>query len=159
MIPVLFVGGMFAGGLLLSATLFGFAAWLHFNEQNGWAYENGDPEDVGFSQQDRDEMKSPEADAKYLASRKRSRNRVHFLFAASGVLVLIATVAGPGLVFVAAWSCVAFVLMAIMAIATLDGIRTHVHRRSKRSRTSRDLLEADLRDRSLRDGNLRRGDD
>ncbi|MGB7345067.1 MAG: hypothetical protein WBD20_12710 [Pirellulaceae bacterium] len=126
MIPYLVADAMFAGGLLLSATLIGFALWLHFNERDGWGFENNDPN-------------SSKTDGKYLALRKRSRNRVHFLFAASGVLILIAAFAGPGIVFVAAWSCVAFALMAIMAIAVLDGIRTHVYRRYETPKIQREI--------------------
>ena len=131
MMPWVVADGMFAGGLLLSATLIGFAAWLHWNEKNGWAYERDAPKI------------NREVDQKYFARRKRSRNTVHLLFAASGVLVLAAAIAGPGVLFVAAWTCVAFSLMAIMAIATLDAIRTHLHHRDKLPNLRREILDDD----------------
>lgn len=134
MMPMLLADAMFAGGLLLSATLIGFAAWLHFNERQGWAHEK-----------DLDPDHSIE-DEQYLARRKRSRNRVHFLFTASGILVLVAAIAGPGIVFVAAWSCVAFTLMAVMAIATLDGVRTHVHHREKLPEIRQQVLDGEPHD-------------
>jgi len=130
MIPLQLANGMFVGGLLLSATLIGFAAWLHFNERDGWAYE-----------QKRGRQLS--TDTQYLARRKRSRNCVHFLFALCGVLILIASVAGPGLVFVAAWSCVAFALMTVMVLAMLDGIRTHVYHRDKLPEIRREIFDGD----------------
>jgi predicted phage tail protein len=133
---LLIADGTFAGGLLLSATLLGFAAWLHFNEKNGWDFEQNSPH------RDSTERNSEE-DAKYRARRRRSRNKVHFLFAVSGVLVLLAAIAGPSVFFVAAWSCVAFMLMAIMGIAMLDGVRTHIHHRDKLPEIRRKILDAD----------------
>ncbi|NND96948.1 MAG: hypothetical protein HKN47_06430 [Pirellulaceae bacterium] len=118
---------MFIGGLLLSATLLGFAAWLHVNDQQGWPYE---------SQRDL-------SDQDYLQHRKRSRRRVHFLFACCGVLILIATIAGPGLIFVAAWTCVAFVLMTIVGFAGLDAMRTHRYHSKKLPQIRRQILDGD----------------
>ncbi len=131
MMPLLFADGMFVGGLLLSATLIGFAAWLHFNEKNGWAYEQGS------------RNRESDKDRRYQLRRKRLRNKVHFLFAISGALVLLAAVAGPGVLFVGAWSCVAFMLMAIMAIAMIDGFHTHMHHRDKLPEIRREILDAD----------------
>ena len=102
---------MFFGGLILSATLLLFAFWLHSNEQRGWPNESYDSE----------------RDQEHLAQRKRSRRRVHLIFAACGILILIATLAGPQQlrIFVGAWSCVTVGLFAIVALAALDAFRTH----------------------------------
>ena len=131
MTVILLADGMFAGGLLLSATLIGFAAWLHFNERNGWAYEHDS------------DSESLSTDQRYLKHRRRSRNRVHTLFALCGLLVFAAAIAGPGMIFVAAWSSVAFILMVIMAIAMMDGLRTHVRYRDKLPEIRREIFEGD----------------
>ncbi len=134
MIPLLLADAKFAGGLLLSATLLGFAAWLHVNERDGWAHEQDAPVPQNRTHKNglkNDRSHQSAADARYFLRRQRSRNRVHFLFAACGILVLAAAIAGPGIVFVAAWSCVAFAMMVIVVIAMMDGVRTHLHHRDK----------------------------
>ena len=106
---------MFAGGLLLASTLIFFAVWLQWTEHRGWP---DDPADC-------------EADHVYLAKRKRSRSLVNTLIGICGLLVLAATFAGIGVIFVAAWSIVALTLMVIVILAGLDAFRTHRHHQNK----------------------------
>lgn len=106
---------MLFGGLLLSATVFAFAWWLHWNETNGWAHED-DAQDV---------------DHDYLQRRGRSRRRVHAILVACSGLILLATIAGPGPVFVGSWTCVSFALMAVVGLAILDAFRTQRYHQNK----------------------------
>jgi hypothetical protein len=100
---------MFAGGLLLAATLLCFAGWLQWTEHRGWPHDSADCE----------------TDHVYLTKRKRSRSLVNALIGVCGLMVLIATLAGVGLIFVAMWSTVALTLMVIVVLAGLDALRTH----------------------------------
>ena len=118
---------VFAGGLILSIAVLSFAGWLHWNEQLGWENENYDPE----------------ADADYLATRRQARRRVHAIFAACGFLILFATLAGPGPVFVGAWTCVAFALMVVVGLALLDAIRTQRYHSDKLSKIRRQLPDVE----------------
>jgi len=106
---------MFAGGLLLAATLLFFAGWLQWTEHHGWPHESADCE----------------ADYVYLAKRKRSRSLVNAMIGICGLLILVATFAGVGLIFAAAWSIVSLMLMVIVALAMLDAFRTHRHHQEK----------------------------
>ncbi|MEO1616706.1 MAG: hypothetical protein AAFV88_12690 [Planctomycetota bacterium] len=106
---------MFAGGLLLSTTLIFFAGWLQWTEHQGWPHDPCDSED----------------DVAYLARRKRSRLLVNSLIGFCGILVMVATFAGVGLVFAAAWSIVTLTLMVIVILAGLDAFRTVRHQRDK----------------------------
>ena len=99
---------MFASQMILSVTCILFALWLHWNERQGWPNERYD------SQTDKD----------YLNRRMRSRRRVHILFGTCGVLMAVAAFAGLGLVFAAAWTIVALVLMTVVVLAALDALRT-----------------------------------
>ena len=118
---------MFPGGILLSITVLGFAAWLHWNETQGWPNEP----DV------------TERDQSYLAKRRKSRSRVHLIMAFCGVLILAATIAGPGPLFVGAWTCVAFCLMTVVMLALLDAFRTHRYYINKIPENRRRLLDGD----------------
>lgn len=124
---------MFAGGMLLSAMLIFFASWLQWNERQGWPNESYNPDD--------------DDDGNYLQQRRRSRTRVHYLFGSCGVMILIATLVGPdaysGLVFSGMWTCVAFALMTIVALALLDGIRTQRHHAQKLSDIRSQFTESD----------------
>ncbi|WP_253159009.1 hypothetical protein [Stieleria tagensis] len=100
---------------MLASTLIFFACWLQWTEHRGWPHE-----DV-----DRDE------DESYLQRRKKSRSRVNLLIGICGVLILAATIAGVGLVFAAAWTSVALILMVIVILAGLDAYRTHRHHQEK----------------------------
>ena len=106
---------MFAGGLLLAATLLFFAGWLQWTEHHGWPHDSADCE----------------ADHVYLAKRKRSRSLVNALIGLCGLLILIATFAGVGLVFAAAWSTVTLMLLVIVILAGLDAYRTTRHHQDK----------------------------
>ena len=117
---------MFAGGLLLGSTLLFFAAWLQWTENRGWPHDQYDTED----------------DTDYLEQRKRSRSFVNSLIGICGILILLATFSGAGLVFIAAWSTVTLILMVIVVLAGLDAYRTHRHHREKIRR---------LRQRALKD--------
>jgi len=117
---------MFAGGLLLAATLIFFACWLQWTEHHGWPHDsfNGDE------------------DQQYLAQRKKSRRLVNVLIGGCGLLIGIATFAGVGRIFIAAWSIVAVTLIVILVLAALDAFRTLRHHRQKMRR--------------MRDGSTRR---
>lgn len=106
---------MFAGGLLLASTLIFFAVWLQWTEHHGWPYDSAECD----------------ADHLYFEKRKRSRSLVNALIGICGLLILAATFAGIGLVFVAAWSIVALTLMVIVILAGLDAFRTHRHHKDR----------------------------
>ena len=109
---------MTAAGILLSATLIFVAVWLQQNEVNGWSHESYDEP----------------VDQSYLTQRRRSRKRVNYIIGGCGVLILIATLAGPGPVFVGAWSCVAFALMTVVGLAMVDFVRTQRYHSDKLAR-------------------------
>ncbi|MCC9641044.1 hypothetical protein LOC71_02075 [Rhodopirellula sp. JC740] len=118
---------MFAGGLILACTLIGFAIWLQRSEQVGWSRHRFDEE----------------ADRPYMVRRWRSRRQVNFLFLVCGVLILVATLASPArrALWLACWSSVMLVLVAILFLAGLDALRTvrHMrHRMNELKQTSRD---------------------
>ena len=106
---------MFASGMILSVTLVAFAWWLHTNEVRGWADESFD------TQLDKD----------YLTRRKKSRRRVNLIIGGCGVLILVATLAGPGPIWLAAWMSVSVGLLTVVALALLDAVRTHRYHRKK----------------------------
>lgn len=108
---------MFAGGLLLAGTLIFFAVWLQWTERQGWPGENYDG--------------SRDKDMVYLQRRMRSRRLVNGLIGLCGVLILVATVAGVGRVFVAAWLSVTLVLFVVVMLALLDAFRTFRYEKDK----------------------------
>lgn len=116
---------MFAGGLLLSATLIFFAGWLQWTEHQGWPHDQFNAKD----------------DAAYLQRRKRSRLLVNSLIGFCGILVMVATFAGVGLVFAAAWSIVTLTLMVIVILAGLDAFRTLRHQKDKTRRMRQQACE------------------
>ena len=118
---------MLVGGILLSFTILGFAGWLHWNEHLGWPNENLDVE----------------SDQAYLSQRRRTRGRVNAIFAFCGLLILVASISGPGIMFVSAWTCVAFGLMTAMVLALLDGFRAHHHHSRRLPKTRQQLLDSD----------------
>lgn len=122
---------MFAGGMLLSFTLLFFAGWLQWTEARGWPHEN----DLDVD------------DGPYLLARRRGRFRVNLLIGTCGVLVLIATIAGVGLVFAAAWTTVTMILFVIVVLAGLDAWRTHRHHQDKVRR----IRKRAMKDQTLRD--------
>lgn len=115
---------MFESQLIIALTCLGFAGWLHWNELHGWPNESYD---------DR-------VDEEYLKIRMRSRRRVHVLFAACGVLILAAAFAGPGRVFIAAWSIVALSLFTVVVLAGLDALRTWRHDKRKMNELRKRLV-------------------
>ena len=115
---------MFASQFIIGITLLAFAAWLHVNEKHGWPNESYDRKE----------------DAEYLTARTRSRRRVNFLFAACGVLILVAAFSGPGRVFIAAWMIVSVALMTVSVLAGLDVLRTQRYDRRKMSDLRKRLL-------------------
>ncbi len=117
---------MFAGGLLLGSTLLFFAFWLQWTEGRGWPHDQFDSSE----------------DVDYLNRRKRSRSLVNFLIGLCGALVLLASFAGAGVIFIAAWSTVTLILMVIVILAGLDAFRTHRYHQDKMRK---------LRQRALKD--------
>ena len=115
---------MFAGSLVLGITLLGFAGWLHWNEVQGWPNERFETE----------------LDKKYLGQRTRSRRRIHLIIAGCGALVIIAAFAGPGAIWVGAWTIVMFALMTVVLLAGVDAIRTHRYQRAKLPEIRRQIL-------------------
>ena len=118
---------MFASGMILSITLIGFAWWLQRNEQLGWPQESYDSE----------------LDKDYLARRRKSRRRVNALIAICGLLIFVATVAGPGPVWLAAWMSVSVGLLTVVILALLDALRTHRYQRKKLPEIRRQTLGND----------------
>ena len=106
---------MFASGMILSVTLIAFAWWLNANETHGWAHESYDSE----------------VDKEYLARRRKSRRRVNAIIGGCGLLIFVATIAGPGPVWIAAWMSVSVGLLTVVILAVLDAIRTHRYHRKK----------------------------
>ncbi len=108
---------MFAGGLILAATLIFFSVWLFRSEQLGWpndAYD--DP-----------------ADEAYLRRRSRSRRHVNVMFFLCGLLILGATMATPDRreLWLGCWMSAVLVLLTIVALAGLDVARTMLHHRHR----------------------------
>lgn len=106
---------MFAGGLLLGGTLLFFSLWLQWTENHGWP----------------DDTFDAETDTAYRLQRKKSRRLVNILIGLCGLLILSATLAGVGVVYLAAWSTVTLILMVIIILAGLDAYRTHRHHKDK----------------------------
>lgn len=106
---------MFAGGMLLAFTLLFFAVWLQWTEQHGWPHDSFNSDD----------------DFEYLARRKKSRLFVNILIGICGLLILVATFAGVGVLFLVAWSVVSLILMVILFLAGMDAFRTHRHHQAK----------------------------
>jgi hypothetical protein len=115
---------MFESQMIIAVTCLAFAAWLHWNENQGWPNESYNHRD----------------DADYLRIRKRSRRRVHLLFAGCGVLIAIAAFAGPGRVFIAAWTIVSIALLTVVALAGLDALRTRRYDKRKMDELRKRLL-------------------
>ena len=118
---------MFEGSLVLGTTLVGFAWWLHWNDTRGWP----------------DESFKTELDNQYLASRTRSRRRIHWIIGACGALILLAAFTGPGAVWVAAWMTVMVALMTVVVLAGLDALRTHRYHAAKLPEIRREMLGDD----------------
>ena len=116
---------MFAGGLLLGVTLLFFAVWLQWTEQRGWPHD----------------MFNGEEDQEYRTQRKKSRLLVNVLIGICGLLILVATLSGIGVLFVASWSTVTLILMVIVVLAGLDAFRTHRHHQDKLRRTRERAIE------------------
>ena len=116
---------MFAGSLVLSITLIAFAVWLQWNEKHGW------PQEFDEVNRAMHPLVGTELDREYYASRGRSRRRIHVIIGICGALILIAAIAGGGLVWLVAWSCVMVALMGVVLLALLDAVRTHRYHRSK----------------------------
>ena len=116
---------MFAGGILLAFTLLFFAFWLQWTEHHGWPHDGFDTAE----------------DAEYLTKRKKSRRFVNILIGMCGGLILAATLAGVGVVFLTAWSIVSLILIVILFLAGLDAFRTHRHHQDKLRRLREKALE------------------
>jgi hypothetical protein len=106
---------MFAGSLVMGVTVLCFAAWLHWNDTQGWPSESF----------------HTELDNQYRKRRSRSRKRIHMIIAACGIQILVAAFSGPGRVWVAAWTCVIAALMTVMVLAGFDAFRTHRYQKAK----------------------------
>ncbi len=63
---------MFAGSLVMGVTVLCFAAWLHWNDTQGWPNESF----------------NSELDHQYRRRRSRSRKRIHMIIAACGILIM-----------------------------------------------------------------------
>ncbi|QEG01031.1 hypothetical protein Mal15_51070 [Stieleria maiorica] len=116
---------MFAGGLLLGVTLLFFAIWLQWTEHHGWPHDTFDGDD----------------DIEYRRRRKKSRLLVNVLIGICGALILAATFAGVGVVYLAAWSIVTLTLVVIVILAGLDAFRTHRHHQDKIRRMRKRALD------------------
>ena len=120
---------MMAGGIVLAVTLISFAIWLHWNERQGWPGESyGDSKDEAYFRQ-----------------RFRSRRRIHWIIGTCGMLVLVASLAGPerSEIWIGAWSAVMLSLMTVVPLALLDGIRTQRHHHRKLPEIRRRFLGDD----------------
>ncbi|EMI54765.1 hypothetical protein [Rhodopirellula sallentina] len=108
---------MFAGGLIIAATLMFFSVWLFRTEQIGWPNDSFDDP----------------VDEIYLRRRTRSRRRVNALFFLCGLLILVATLATPErrVWWIACWMSAMLVLCTIVALAGIDVVRTMLHHRRR----------------------------
>ncbi|MFG0290786.1 MAG: hypothetical protein ACF8CQ_21625 [Rhodopirellula sp. JB044] len=108
---------MFAGGLIIAATLMFFSVWLFRTEQIGWPNDSFDDP----------------VDETYLRRRTRSRRRVNALFFVCGLLILVATLATPErrVWWIACWMSAMLVLCTIVALAGIDVVRTMLHHRRR----------------------------
>ncbi len=106
---------MFAGSLVMGVTVLCFAAWLHWNDTQGWPNESF----------------KTELDHQYHTRRSRSRKRIHIIIAACGILMIVAALAGPGMIWVAAWMSVIVGLVTVVALAGFDAFRTHRYQNDK----------------------------
>jgi hypothetical protein len=108
---------MFAGGLLLGATLIGFACWLHWSERVGWPGETCDTD----------------LDREYFQKRTRARHRMNVLIGVSGGLIVFATIASPdrALVWMACWLAVMLILLTVIFLAAGDALRTQRYHAKK----------------------------
>ena len=70
-------------------------------------------------------------DREYLSRRMKSRRFVNILIGVCGALILIATLAGVGLVFAVSWTLVTLILCMIVLLAGLDAYRTFRHQKEK----------------------------
>lgn len=118
---------MLGGSLILGLTLCFFAAWLHWHETQGWPNESF----------------ITDLDNAYRAKRFRSRGRIHAIIAGCGVLILVAALAGPGLLWMVAWMCVMAGLIAVVFLAGIDAIRTHRYHVDKLPELRRDIFGED----------------
>lgn len=113
---------MLAGSLLIGFTVIAIAIWLEYNDSLGW------PNEVEI---ERD--RSADVDHRYRMIRRRWRRVVHVLIAVCGALMGAAGLAGLGRFWIAAWTAVAILMMAIILIALGDAIRTRRHYASKKN--------------------------
>lgn len=118
---------MFAGSLLMGITVLCFAAWLQWNDSQGWPNESF----------------KTDLDHRYHTRRSRARKRIHFIIAASGILIIVAAFAGPGPVWVAAWMCVTVALLTVVVLAGVDAFRTHRYHIQKLPEIRRKTLHDD----------------
>ena len=116
---------MFAGGMILAITLVAFAWWLQMNEVRGWANEDYDSE----------------LDKEYLHRRLKARRRVNMIIGICGILIFVATLAGPGRIWMGAWMSVTVGLMTVVVLALLDAIRTHRYHRKKLPKVREKMLD------------------
>lgn len=94
---------------MLGCTIIAFAVWLQRNEKENAVYENP----------------RTDLDRDYLATRTKARQRIHWLIGASGVMVLVAAFAGPGPVWLLAWTGVIVLLLIVVLLAGFDAFRSH----------------------------------
>ncbi|MDA8743367.1 hypothetical protein N9N28_01930 [Rubripirellula amarantea] len=116
---------MFAGSLVLSFTLIAFAFWLQWNEKLGWPQEQADLNRAMHP------LIGSDLDRDYYRRRSSSRARIHWIIGICGVLILIAAIAGHGVIWVGAWMCVMFALVCVVLLALLDAFRTHRYHKNK----------------------------
>jgi len=114
---------MLGACLLMGFAVICIAVWLEYNDSLGW------PREI-----DRERGLESESDLRYRAIRRRWRVVTHAILATCGFLMAAAGFAGLGKFWVASWTAVAILIMAIMVIALGDAIRTHRHYASKMQR-------------------------
>jgi hypothetical protein len=65
------------------------------------------------------------------------------IIAACGILIIVAAFAGPGRVWVAAWTSVIAALMTVVVLAGFDAFRTHRYQKAKLPEVRRKTLNDD----------------
>jgi hypothetical protein len=118
---------MFAGSLIIGLAVIMVAVWLEHGDSIGAAMI-ARRNDAPFGDGDA-AAKSP--DGRYHRLRRRWRKVIHALLATCGGLMIAAGWAGPGRVWIAAWTAVVILMMCIVVLAFADALRTRQHQMRK----------------------------
>ncbi|MDB4339084.1 hypothetical protein OAF09_00585 [bacterium] len=115
---------MAAGSIILGLTLCFFAGWLHWKDTEGWPNESFETV----------------LDKQYRSKRSAGRRRIHYLIAGCGLAILVAAVAGPGVIWLVSWSLVMIGSLVVVLLALVDAFRTHRYHSAKLPEIRRETI-------------------